>query len=175
VQEAPPEMPEIAEPAPAIEPTDVVARLEALSLGALENALDPSAGGESFGSGISLASGGRIGGTGALGSAGGQLENAADAIFDIGALDQKPRLIEQSPPVYPAELRQRKIQGTVYVTFVVDRDGRVLDPTVETSPHEGFQAPALQAVRRWRFEPAVLRGEKVRSKMRIPIRFSLDS
>src|SRR5262245_34646289 len=41
-EEAPPEMREIVEAAPALE-TDTVARLDALSLSALENALDPGA------------------------------------------------------------------------------------------------------------------------------------
>jgi protein TonB len=173
-KEAPPELLQIAEPMPQVEPTDVVARLDALSLGALEAALDPAASGDGFGGTASLASGGRIGGTGLPGVAGGMSESEADAIFDIGALDQKARVLHQVPPVYPQELRQRKIEGTVYVVFVVDKDGRVLQPTVESSPHEGLQAAALASVRRWRFEPAVARGEKVRSKVRVPIRFSLS-
>jgi protein TonB len=169
-QEAPPEMADIDEPSSTIEPTDVVARLEALSLGALEDALAPGAGDE-FGGGVSLASGGRIGGTGEPGAVGSLEEASSDAAFDIGALDQGPRVLHQVPPVYPPELRKRKLEGTVYVVLFVDRDGRVVQPVVESSPHEAFNAPALEAVRRWRFEPAVAHGEKVRSKVRYPIRF----
>jgi protein TonB len=173
-EEAPPEMREPVEATPRIEPTDLVARLDALSLGALETALDPGAAGDAFGGAVSLASGGRIGGTGLPGAAGGPEESPADAIFDIGALDQKPRCLHQAPPVYPRELRQQKVEGTVYVVFVVDVEGRVVQPTIETSPDEAFHAPALEAVRRWKFEPATVRGEKVRARMRVPIRFSLS-
>src|SRR6185295_787069 len=145
-KEAPPEMPEVVEAAPQLEPTDVVARLDALSLGALADALDPNAGGGGFGRGaVSLASGGRIGGTGAPGATGGLAGTDSDALFDLGALDQTPRLVHQPPPVYPAELRRQKLEGTVYVVFVVDKDGRVVRPSVESSPYDAFRAPALAA------------------------------
>ena len=174
-EEAPPEMREVVEAAPSLEPTDTVARLDALSLSALENALDPGAsGGGGYFSGVSLASGGRIGGTGDPAAAGAD-ESATDAIFDLAELDQKPRLVYQQPPTYPRELRSRKVEGTVFVVFVVDREGKVVNPRVEGATDEAFGMPALEAVRRWRFEPAVVRGEKVQSKLRVPIRFSLSS
>jgi protein TonB len=148
-----------------------------MSLGALESALEPGdSGGAGFGvGGGSLASGGRIGGTGTPGAEGSLEESSADFIFDIRALDQKPRPVHQAQPIYPRELRQRKVEGTVYVVFVVDTDGRVLRPEVEGSPDAAFDSAAIDAVRRWRFEPAVVRGEKVKAKMRVPIRFSLSS
>ncbi|MCU0224718.1 MAG: energy transducer TonB [Acidobacteria bacterium] len=58
--------------------------------------------------------------------------------------------------------------------FIVDKDGRVVNPKVEKSDHPAFERPALDAVRQWKFEPAVRGGEKVASKMRIPIRFSIS-
>lgn len=172
-EQAPPKLAEDVEPAPQVDSTDMVARLDALSLGALEGALDPGASGDAFGATASLTSGGRVGGTGVPGLAEGS-GFASDAVFDIGALDQVPRLVHQVPPVYPQDLRRRRIEGTVYVEFIVDETGRVLQPSAEASPHQELQASALEAVRRWRFEPAVIRGEKVRSKMRIPIRFSME-
>jgi len=174
VAEEPPPAPiEPIEPAAALEPTDFIQRLDALSLGALEGALaGGGGGGDSFGMGVSLASGGRIGGTGALGAS---AADPSDEIFDITMLDQQARIVHKVSPNYPPELRQRKIEGTVYVVFIVDKDGRVQQPAVESSPHEEFAAPVLEAVKRWRFEPAMVAGEKVRSKMRVPIRFAVSS
>ncbi|MGH9749404.1 MAG: energy transducer TonB [Candidatus Polarisedimenticolia bacterium] len=144
-----------------------VPELAALSLGALESALDPGAGG--FGGVLNLASGGRIGGTGAPGLlADGP---GGEAIFALPDLDQKPRPIFQAEPIYPFELRQKRVEGTVYVQFIVDREGRVVDPRVEKSTHAGFDKPALDAVRQWRFEPAVRGGEPVQARLRVPIRF----
>lgn len=177
-QETPPEMKEIyqAEEKPAGLPTDEVARLDAMSLSALESALSGggSGGGDSFGvAGGSLVGGGRIGGTGAPGGGGLGDGGGADGVFDVGDLDSGARPVFQPAPVYPAELRQKKVEGTAWVVFVVDREGRVLNPKVEKSSHEGFDRAALDAVRQWRFDPAVRGGEKVQSKMRVPIRFSI--
>lgn len=175
-EDEPPDMRELVDAAP--EPTaesaatDSIARLDALSLSALESALDPSAGGGEFSSGANLASGGRIGGTGAAGAGGGG--DDLTAAFDVGELDQRARPIFQAAPVYPFELRQKKVEGTVYMLFIVDKDGRVVNPRVEKSDHPAFERPALEAVRQWKFEPAVRGGEKVASKMRIPIRFALS-
>jgi len=96
-------------------------------------------------------------------------------VFDITEIDQKARPLFQSPPVYPIELRKRKIEGTVLVQFVVDAKGRVINPTIESATSPEFERPALEAVRQWKFEPAVRAGEKVPSKMRVPIRFTVAS
>jgi protein TonB len=175
-EDKPPDMREIVDTAPGSTPetsaTDSIARLDALSLSALESALDPSGGGGEFSSGVNLASGGRIGGTGAAGSGGGG--DDLSAAFDVGELDQRARPIFQAAPNYPFELRQKKVEGVVHMLFIVDKDGRVVNPKVEKSDHPAFERPALDAVRQWKFEPAVRGGEKVASKMRIPIRFSIS-
>jgi protein TonB len=144
--------------------------LEALSLSALSDALNPGGGSDASGfytGGAGLASGGRIGGTGLAGEAGDM-----DSIFSIADLDQKPRAVFQTPPNYPVDLRRRKIEGSVQVLFVVDEDGKVVDPKIEKTSNPGFDAPALEAVRRWKFEPGTRNGQKVRFRMRIPVRFS---
>jgi protein TonB len=175
-EEQPPDMRQIVDAAPEPQPdtasTDAIARLDALSLSALESALDPSGGGGEFSSGVNLASGGRIGGTGAAGAGGGG--DDLSAAFDVGELDQRARPIFQAAPAYPFELRQKKVEGVVYMLFIVDKDGRVVNPKVEKSDHPAFERPALDAVRQWKFEPAVRGGEKVASKVRIPIRFSIS-
>lgn len=181
--EKPPEMQQVyeaEEQTAAISPTDSIARLDAVSLSALESALSGGAtagGGDFFGGGVSLASGGRIGGTGAPGSTGGDGDggSVSSDVFDVSELDQRARPVYQASPMYPGEMRQKKVEGVVNVVFIVDVQGRVLNPKVEKSTHEAFDRPALDAVRQWRFEPAVRGGEKVQSKVRIPIRFSLSS
>jgi protein TonB len=49
-----------------------------------------------------------------------------------------------------------------------------VNPKVEKSTHPAFERPALEAVRQWKFDPAVRGGEKVPSKVRVPIRFALS-
>ena len=53
----------------------------------------------------------------------------------------------------------------------MDASGKVADPRVEKSNNAAFEKPALDAVRKWKFEPAVKGGQRVSCKMRVPIRF----
>ncbi len=100
---------------------------------------------------------------------------ASDAIFSMAELDQKPRAIYQPAPQYPSELKGRRIQGTVHVIFLVNRNGRVVNPIVQKATHPAFSEAALQALRRWRFEPGKRKGKPVRFKMRVPITFMKGS
>ncbi len=95
-----------------------------------------------------------------------------DAIFSAADLDQMPRATSQPPPEYPADLRRKRIGGTVYVVFIVDRTGRVVQPAIERTPHPQLGAAALAAVRKWRFEPGKRQGRPVPFKLRIPITFA---
>ncbi len=95
-----------------------------------------------------------------------------DEVFSLSDLDQKPRPIFQRPPTYPPELRKQKRQGTVYVLFTVDREGRVADAKVDKSTDPAFERPALEAVKQWKFEPGTRKGEPVQFRMRVPITFN---
>lgn len=98
-------------------------------------------------------------------------EAATDQIFALADLDQAPRVVFQPAPEYPAALRKQKIDGTVHVLFMVDRTGRVDSPIVQKSTNPAFEPAALQAVKRWRFEPGKRNGEAVVFRMRVPITF----
>lgn len=164
-EERAPDMQEVARlEGPASAPA-----LSALSLSDLESVLGSDAGGGgSLQEAISLSSGGRIGGTGDPASASEQ----GPASFALSELDQRPQALQQVLPRYPSELRRRKVQGTVEVVFLVDTDGRVMEPKVDKTTNEAFNQPALEAVRQWKFEAGTKEGKKVRFKMRVPITFS---
>lgn len=95
-----------------------------------------------------------------------------DEIFSLADLDQKPRVVYQPAPQYPPELRRKKVEGTVYIIFVVNAQGRVMNPKVQKSTHPAFEGPALKAVRRWKFEPGKRGGKAVQFRMRVPITFT---
>ncbi len=165
----PEEVPDAAEIMRDLELTAIVdaPALEAASLAAIEQALRGEGGGGDFSDALSFASGGRIGGLGQPGALSDELEGA----FGIGDIDQAPRALFQTAPLFPAEMRGKKLEGEVTVIFVVDASGKVVDPRVEKSNHRAFERPALEAVRQWKFDPAIKGGERVSCKIRIPIRF----
>jgi protein TonB len=167
--EEPPDAAEIMKSldAPQIDNTPA---LEAASLSAIEAALNGSSGGGDFSEALTFNSGGRIGGTGVAGGTDQQMEEA----FSLAEIDQKPRAIIQESPNYPAEMRGKDVEGAVTILFVVDATGKVENPRVEKSSHPAFEGPALSAVRKWKFEPGVRAGQRVASKMRVPIRFPAE-
>ena len=93
-----------------------------------------------------------------------------DALFSIADLDQKPRVIYQPGPTLNKEVR-KKAPGTVYIIFIVDKNGRVQNPQVQKSSDPVFEKPALSAIKQWKFEPGKRNGQPVRFRMRVPFTF----
>jgi len=141
--------------------------LEESSLAAIEQALNGGAAGGDFADALSFSSGGRIGGMGSANA----LDEKGEGVFSMAEIDQPPRAVNQIAPQFPSEMRGKKIEGVVTFIFVVDASGKVTSPRVEKSSHPAFEKPALDALKQWRFDPAVKGGKRVRSKMRETIRF----
>ncbi|MBK7644438.1 MAG: energy transducer TonB [Planctomycetes bacterium] len=142
--------------------------LDAASLGAIEAALNGEGGAGDFSDALSFHSGGRLDGRG---HGNGALEEKMEDAFSMAEIDQKPRAVFQAQPLFPGEMRGKKIEGVVTLIFVVDASGKVANPRVEKSSHPAFEKPALDAVRQWKFEPAVKGGQRVGCKMRVTLRF----
>ncbi|MEI8207233.1 MAG: TonB family protein [Kiritimatiellales bacterium] len=162
VEEKPKEQPiEETEKIPEEKP-----ELEAASLSDIEAELSGQAAiGGDFAAALSFSSSGRVGGKGSAGDS----DPAFDKAFSLSEIDQKPRVIFQAAPTYPSGMQ--KIEGVVSVLFVVDQTGKVANPRIEKSSHKEFEKPAIDAVKQWKFEPAVKAGQRVSCRMRIPIRF----
>jgi periplasmic protein TonB len=95
--------------------------------------------------------------------------------FAAADLDQPPRPTVRTPPVYPYRARQRRLEGTVQVRFLVRRDGSVGEVVIESAdPPDVFEEAVREAVSRWRFEPGRLAGEAVASWVVMPITFDMD-
>ena len=67
-----------------------------------------------------------------------------------------PVLLEQVAPVYPPQARDERRQGRVILQAVIDVEGAVRAITVLRVPQgsEDFAAAAVEAVQRWRYQPA---------------------
>lgn len=59
-------------------------------------------------------------------------------------------LLKRIKPIYPAEALRKKVEGTVYVRILVDRNGRV-SQTCAQGP-ELLQKAAEDAARQWQFK-----------------------
>ena len=103
----------------------------------------------------------------------GKLSEQLGKIFNLADLDRSPEPVLQPPPQFPIAMRREAQDGTVAVEFIVDTQGRVLEPVVIESTHHGFDDAALAGVSRWKFKPGYKNGRKVNTRMRVPIVFKL--
>ena len=103
------------------------------------------------------------------------LEADRNLIFELSEVDEPPRALVKLPPFYPLGARARGIEGVVELTFVVDADGFVGNIEVMSSyPGKIFVESAVNAVRRWKFEPGKKAGKPVLTRVHLPIRFELE-
>ncbi len=76
---------------------------------------------------------------------------------------------------YPAQARQDTIQGRVLVTFVINKDGSIVEPEVVKSAHPLLDEEALRMVEKMpAWKPGEQNGKPVRVKYTIPVNFRLN-
>jgi protein TonB len=81
-------------------------------------------------------------------------------------------IITQTRPSYPALARQARIQGSVVLHAIIDKDGNVAQLEV-VSGHPLLVQAALDAVRQWRYKPTLLNGDPVEVDTTITVTFTL--
>jgi protein TonB len=91
----------------------------------------------------------------------------------VSELVQPPKKIVDVRPVYPDLARQVRVEGTVVLEAILDRNGRVDQVRVVRSIPL-LDSAALDAVRQWRYTPTALNGQPVAVLMTITIRFTLQ-
>jgi protein TonB len=85
-----------------------------------------------------------------------------------------PRGGYQVQPRYPTGPRRQGVQGTTVLRVFVAVDGRVAEVVVErTAGHAELDEAAAEAVRRWRFEPALSGTTPVAMWVLLPVEFRL--
>jgi TonB family protein len=76
---------------------------------------------------------------------------------------------------YPAEARKEGIQGTVFVTFLVEADGSITNVRVLRGIGGGCDEEAVRVIKEMpNWTPGRQRGQNVRVQFNMPVRFVLD-
>jgi len=74
---------------------------------------------------------------------------------------------------YPEEAKQQGIQGTVYVTFIVETDGKITEVRILRGIGGGCDEEAVRVIENMpNWKPGEIRGEVSRIPFTMPIRFS---
>jgi len=82
------------------------------------------------------------------------------------------RLIKRVEPRYPPEAERQRVQGTVIVTRIIGKDGRLTQLQILGGPAM-FQQAAIDCVRQWVFTPFLLEGKPVDVETDIIVNFFL--
>jgi protein TonB len=112
---------------------------------------------------------GVVGGTGDdAGGAGGAGTQAPAALT---AEMVRPVLLVKVEPSFPQAARLARVGGRVTLRAVVSVDGSVESVEVLASTNALFDASAVDAVRRWRYRPALMDGKPVRVYFTVVVDF----
>jgi TonB family protein len=98
-------------------------------------------------------------------------ENASGALR-VGGRIRPPQKTKDVRPVYPDIARAARVQGVVIMEVTVGVDGKVVDTKVLRSIPL-LDAAALDAVKRWEFEPTRMNGKPVSVIMTVTVQFTL--
>jgi bla regulator protein blaR1 len=89
-------------------------------------------------------------------------------------LDKKAKLIYKVEPKYPEDARAKKIEGSVLLGLTIDHGGLPQNIQIKRSLDPSLDQAAVEAVRQWRFEPAIKDGQPVSMWITVEVYFSLE-
>lgn len=92
--------------------------------------------------------------------------------FEDSSTDRAPILT--AVPQYPEVARRDRIEGEATVCYMIDKKGRILNPSVRHSSHKVFAKPSLKAIRQSSYEPLAPDKELSKVKTCRTFRFLLN-
>jgi periplasmic protein TonB len=133
----------------------------------------PPSNGTGSGGGIGSGSRGGVGVGHGPGVGDGTGGGIGGGVYKVGGGISAPQTISAPDPDYTEEARKAKKQGTCVLWMIVDAAGRPRDIRVVRGLGLGLDAKALEAVRQWRFQPALKDGKPVDVQISVEVEFHL--
>src|ERR1700686_3974225 len=129
--------------------------------------------GTGTGGGIGSGSGGGVGSGEGPGYGPGHGGGTGGGAFKVGGGVAGPKAIYAPDPGYTEEARKAKDQGTCVLWLIVGPDGRARDIRVACTLGLGLDEKAMEAVKTWKFEPAMKDGKPVAVQINVEVTFRL--
>lgn len=115
-------------------------------------------GGQGSGSGIGTGSGGGDGSGNGNGFGPGSNGGAGGGVYHIGNGVSAPQALNQVEAEFSDEARRAKYQGICVVQLIVDAQGNPQNPRVVRALGMGLDEKAIEAVKKYKFKPAMKDG-----------------
>ncbi len=170
-QIVPPKIAPTIPPKLAVEPTVIVQKDLKLAdnkmpdLGMPSSTLVGNSMGNGSGTGIGSGNGAGIG----PGSGG----NYGGGLMHIGGSVRPPVLVSQVDPEFSEEARKAKFSGNVEVYLWVDENGNPSHVKVVRGVGMGLDEKAMEAVRQYKFKPALQNGKAVKVDLYVDVNFQI--
>ncbi len=107
-----------------------------------------------------------------------ECDQAVDYVDQKRCADQKMLDFIYEHLQYPEAALQSKVQGMAIISFIVEKDGRLTEPTIVRDPGNGTGEEALRIVRRMAdtadWVAGGQDGRAVRVLFNLPVKFALD-
>jgi periplasmic protein TonB len=133
----------------------------------------PPSNGTGSGGGIGSGAGGGVGSGSGPGVGPGHGGGIGGGAFRVGGGVSAPKALDTPDPEYSEEARKAKYQGTCVLWLIVGPDGKPRDIKVARALGMGLDQKAIEAVRNWKFEPAMLNGKPVAVQINVEVNFRL--
>jgi TonB family protein len=115
--------------------------------------------GQGTGGGMGTGSGGGLGSGTGNGYGPGTGGNTGGGVFRVGGQISAPQPLLTPEAEFSDEARRAKYQGEVMITLIVDAQGNPINPRVVRPLGMGLDEKALEAVRKYKFKPALKDGK----------------
>lgn len=129
--------------------------------------------GQGTGGGMGTGSGGGLGSGSGNGYGPGSGGNTGGGVFRVGGQVSAPIPLLTPEAEFSDEARRAKYQGEVMITLIVDAQGNPINPRVVRPLGMGLDEKALEAVRKYKFKPALKGGTPVPVMITIAVNFRL--
>jgi TonB family protein len=96
-----------------------------------------------------------------------------EGVVRVGPGVNAPRIKAQIEPEYSKAGRQAKVQGSVLIDCIVDERGIPTNISVLSPLGFGLDEKAVEAISRWRFQPATKDGVPVKVEATVEVHFRL--
>lgn len=93
-------------------------------------------------------------------------------VHELADVQVIPKLDYHVSPQYPFTLPAAGIHAEVILWAMVHADGTVGELSVESSTNAEFNQSAIDAVKQWRFLPALRNDVPVACRIRVPVEFN---
>ena len=179
VQITPPQVLRVDHPKLAVEPTIVMPQQIKLPDANMPNLGIPQASavtlsqGSGRGSGFGSGSGGGIGSGNGGGVGPGSGGGTGGGVYHPGGGISTPKIIFSVDPEFSDEARRAKYQGVVVISLIVDAQGNPQHVRVTRQLGMGLDEKAVEAVKQYKFKPALMQGKPVPVEINIEVNFQL--